>query len=88
MQYYRLLLSLASGAVGVQSDFPCQCCGTGRHSRTQHPIADFYLAAVAQAIFEGAMVIVTKKMDFGLNSYVSISKLRYFVLFMYDSTSY
>lgn len=62
--------------------------GQAGTARTQHPIADFYLAAVAQAVFEGAMAIVTKKMDFGLNSCVSISKWRYFVLFMYDGTSY
>lgn len=58
MQYYRLLLSSASGAVGVQSEFPHQCCRTGR---TQHPMPDFYLGAVAQAVFEGAIAIVIKK---------------------------
>lgn len=37
--------------------------GQAGTARTQHPIADFYLAAVAQAVFEGA---ITKKMDLGL----------------------
>lgn len=61
--------------------------GQAGTARTQHPITDFYLGAVAQAVFEGAMAIVTKKMDFGLNSDVNISKLRYCILFMCDGTS-
>lgn len=58
--------------------------GEADAARTQHPIAHFYLDAVAQAVFEGAMAIVIKKIDFCLNSYVDTSKLWHFIVFMYD----
>lgn len=84
VQYYRLLLSLASGAVGVQSKFPRQCCRTGRRCPNAALHCWLLLGAVAQAVFEGAIAIVTKKMDFGLNSYVNISKFWHFIVFVYD----
>lgn len=35
--------------------------GEAGAARTQHPIADFYMGTLAQAVFEGAIAIVTKK---------------------------
>lgn len=80
MQCERLL-SLASGAVRVRSDFPRLCC------QNTAPIAGFCSGAVAQAVLEGAIAIVTKKMDFALNSCVNTSKLWHFIVFMYDGAS-
>lgn len=64
MQYYRLLLSFASSAVVFKVNSLTSAVGQAGAARTQHPMADSYLGAVAQAVFEGAIAIVIKKYGF------------------------
>lgn len=84
VQYYRLLLPLASGAVGVQSDFPRQCCGTGRHCQNTASYRWLLLGCSSSGRFWRCH----NKKDGPWFKNVSTSKLRYFVLFLYDCSLY